>query len=153
MLSTLVAAVGILIVAVYSYGIAQIPVLAIGDPLGPRVFPMLLAGAMLLTTCLLLLEGRKTRDWRAGAEALSVVVRTDFKVVIPAALWLGLYFVAFEPLGYLLATAIFLTGLMIASHRGRRWVAVVTAFGFSIVSYAFFSGVFSVPLPRGIMPI
>ncbi len=153
MLNTLLATVALLVAAIYGYGIAQLPAIAISDPLGPRAFPILLAVALVFTAGLLLAEGRKNRDWQGGIKTLASSLRTDAKIVVPAALWLALYFIAFEPLGYLLSTAIFLLGMMTAVHNGRHSTSIIVALGFAIVSYALFAGVFAAPLPRGILPI
>jgi putative tricarboxylic transport membrane protein len=153
MSSAILGFAAVLIAALYGYGISQIPALAIGDPLGPRAFPTLLLAALLVIAAFLLAAGIPDRHWREQATAFMEFVRTDLRVVGSAAVWLGLYYLAFEPLGYLLSTAVFLSALTLMAHQGRRWAGLVTALSFSVISYFVFTRLFDVPLPRGILSV
>jgi len=153
MTSAILGLSAILIAAAYGYGISLLPTLTIGDPLGPKAFPLLLLAMLVIIAVFLLLEAVRDRSWREQAAAFMAFVRTDLRVVGSAAVWLGLYFLAFEPLGYLISTALFLSGLTLLAHDGRRWAGLVTALSFAAVSYFLFTRVFDVSLPRGILSI
>ena len=65
--------------------------------------------------------------------------------------WTGIYYAAFEPLGYVVSTLIYLLGLMAWFNRGK-WVAnVATAALFAGLSYWMFVAL-DVRLPTGILP-
>jgi putative tricarboxylic transport membrane protein len=142
-----------LIAGLYTLGILNIPLLGFGDPLGPRLLPSFLAGAMALIGVALIVEGRSLsgirEDW---ARFRSYLSGQDFRVVAAATVWTGLYFVAFGPLGYLLSTALFLLGMIGLFHRGSKITGAVVSVLFAAISYALFAGIFAVPLPRGILP-
>ncbi len=143
----------LIIAGLYASGISQIPLLGFGDPLGPKLLPMFLVGALVIVALALLVEGRSV----AGLKDDFIRIRhflgsRDFGVVAAVTVWTALYFATFSYLGYVLATSLFLSGLMTAVHRGRRFVAIAVAVPFSICSYLLFALLFAVPLPRGILP-
>ena len=143
----------IVITAVYLYATTLIPSLEIGDPLGPKAFPRLLGVAMLFGAGMLALE-----IWKRGkASAKPAADEAPFElpvlaVVACVTVWTGLYYVAFQPLGYIVATTAYLLALMAWFHRGK-WVAnALTAALFSILSYIMFVKL-DVNLPRGVEAI
>src|SRR5215210_666269 len=96
----------LILAGVYFYATEQLPSLEIGDPLGPKAFPRLLGIALVLTAFVLLLEilrARKTAPVAASGEAEH---RGTYWVVGAAAGWTLLYFVIFEPLGYVASTSV-----------------------------------------------
>lgn len=155
MTSIILGVFALVIAAAYTVGISQIPLLGFGDPLGPKLLPAILAGALVVVGLVLLAEGRVSAGV-LGKDFLRL--RTfarsrEFRAVAGVTVWIALYFAAFHPLGYILSTAAFLSGLMVTFHTGRRSVALVVAISFSIGSYLLFALLFSVPLPRGILPL
>jgi putative tricarboxylic transport membrane protein len=153
MTSAILGAATLFVAAVYGLGILQIPARVFGDPLGPRVFPLLLLGSLILVAVLLFVEAAKSEAWKGRAAAFVVFARTDLRVVAAAAASLLLFYVAFQPVGYFLSSAVFLTGMMLFFYKGRRWISIVTALSFSLVSYLLFARLFEVPLPTGLSPI
>jgi putative tricarboxylic transport membrane protein len=142
-----------LIAGLYSIGIFQIPLLGFGDPLGPRLFPLILAVSLALIGVVLLIEGRGASGTRADFARLSAYFRhSDFRTAAAVIAWTGLYYVAFKPVGYLVSTTVLLFGLMMAFHHGSRLIGAVIAVLFAAGSYFLFFGLFGVPLPRGILP-
>lgn len=143
----------IVLALLYAIGISQIPLLGFGDPLGPKLLPMFLAGALGIVGLALLVEGRSVAGLSGGFDRFRGFIKSrDFAIVAAVAIWTALYFSAFSYLGYLLSTALFLSVLMALAHRGRRSVAISVALSFSIGSYLLFAQVFGVPLPRGLLP-
>jgi len=142
----------IIIAVVYLYGSTLIAVLEIGDPLGPKAFPRLLAIALLFAAGLLALE-----MWRAKAKNEPRIESRAFEPRVIAVLaavvaWTGAYYLLFEPLGYVIATAIFLLPLM-AFFNPRKWTAnIATAVLFAIGTYWLF-GKLEVALPKGVLPL
>ncbi len=142
----------VLIAVVYLYATTLIPSLEIGDPLGPKAFPRLLGICLLIAAGLLALE--IWRDHKAKvlppAEGELAPWR-HIGVILAVTVWTGLYYVAFERLGYVVATAIYLVALTAWFHRGK-WVANgVTSLLFAGLSYWMFVKL-DVRLPTGILP-
>lgn len=124
----------------------HLPHAAIGDPLGPLVFPSILAASMIACgACLALRPGPRT-----GQPVLSR--RTFPQVLILFALLL-LYSAAILWMGYLLSTFVF--GFIAAFLMGERsWVkgALISA-TFSAGIFFLFVRVLMIPLPPGLLEI
>jgi putative tricarboxylic transport membrane protein len=128
-----------------------LPSLEIGDPLGPKAFPRLLVGALFITAIMILLEILRARKTAPAPASQRPADYGAYMVVAGAAAWTFLYFLVFEPLGYVIATMIYLMVLMAYFNRGK-WIAnVVTSVLFCLVSYWMFKTL-GVNLARGIMP-
>jgi len=142
----------VLIAVVYLYATTLIPSLEIGDPLGPKAFPRLLGICLLIAAGLLALE--IWRDHKAKVPPPAEGEMAPWRhigVILGVTAWTGLYYLGFERLGYVVATAIYLVALMAWFHRGK-WVAnVVTSLLFAGLSYYMFVKL-DVRLPTGILP-
>ncbi|GAB3264132.1 tripartite tricarboxylate transporter TctB family protein [Arthrobacter pigmenti] len=111
------------------------------DP-GAGGYPRLLAGILVVLAIALAFQ-RGTGDplpsrWD-GARILGVVVL------------LLAYTFALEPLGYILATALFLAGTMLLMEIRKILPLLVVPVTFSIVLFFVFYTVFGVPLPRQLL--
>jgi putative tricarboxylic transport membrane protein len=145
----------LILAGVYFYATEQLPSLEIGDPLGPKAFPRLLGVGLVITAVVLLLEilrARKTAPAAAAAPPADPRDRNALLVVAAAAAWTFLYFLMFEPLGYVLATSGYLLVLMMYFNKGKRTANVLTAVLFSVLSYLMFTKLLGVNLARGILP-
>lgn len=132
----------------YFYATSTIQAPELGDPLGPRAFPILLGIALLIAAGLLLVEHLRRRGTATEEEA---PIRWQPKVVFGVSAWLAIYYAVFTTLGYVIATTLFLLPLMAYFNRGR-WVAnASSAVIFSATSYGLFA-VLGVQLPRGLLP-
>jgi putative tricarboxylic transport membrane protein len=142
----------VIIAVLYFYGTAQIPTLQIGDPLGPKAFPILLGIALLISVGLLGVEHWK--DQKAAVQAPaggSPFDRRYVRIIAAVTAWAGGYYLVLEPLGYIVATTIFLLALTAWFNRGK-WIAnVLSSVLFSAGSYFMFLKL-DVNLPRGILP-
>jgi len=142
----------VIIAALYLYGTTQIPTLEIGDPLGPKAFPRLLAVAMFIAAAMLALE-----MWRNKAKNRQPIEGAPFEsrvmvVLAAVSVWTGLYYLMFVPLGYIVATTLFLLPLT-AYFNPRKWLAnVATSLLFSIGTYWLFVKL-DVALPKGVLAI
>jgi putative tricarboxylic transport membrane protein len=155
---------------VYLYSDLHMPVMRSGDPLGPRAFPALIGGGLLFAGALLLVETyRKARAEAAArvpSEAAGVPSeaaprthddirkgRHQTVVLLAMVVWTALYYTAFEPVGYLLSTAVFLGGLLSYFHRGHYRTNILVALGFVLIVDLVFSRLLNVPLPAGILSL
>ena len=149
------AAVAIVGAAAYLLLDWNLPSARIGDPLGPRAFPALIGGGLVLSGLLLFLEiwtkRRRTAD--AVAEPRSAEQKHVALLLLAMVGWTALYYVSFDRLGYLIATPLFILGLLCYFNRRRHVVNLAVAAGFTIVVYLLFSTLLGVPLPAGPLPI
>jgi putative tricarboxylic transport membrane protein len=141
----------IIVAAVYLYATTLIPSLEIGDPLGPKAFPRLLGIALLLSAGLLFLEIWRERGSRPKAGASRDWPPGIVLVIAGVTVWTALYYVAFQPLGYIVATTLYLLGLVAWFNRGKWLANVLSVVLFAMLSYVMFVKL-DVNLPRGMGP-
>jgi len=145
----------LVLAAAYAWATEQLPSLEIGDPLGPKAFPRLLTVGLVICAVVLLLEIIRGRKPAApGAVSMSPgASRTGvFKIVAGVTVWTFLFFLAFEWLGYVLATSIYLLAMFLYFHPGKWKTNVLTALGFAAGSYFMFVHLLGVNLAPGLLP-
>jgi putative tricarboxylic transport membrane protein len=147
---------------IYLYADSQLPLVRIGDPLGPKIFPAIIGGGLLLSGLLLMLETyrKRRRVVSVSAAALSPAPpvpahapqdRQRPGVLLGMLAWTVVYYFAFEPVGYLVSTVVFLLGLLTMFHRKKPRTNLAVALGFTAVIYAIFTQLLHVPMPQGIL--
>jgi putative tricarboxylic transport membrane protein len=140
----------LIVAAVYLYATTLIPSIEIGDPLGPKAFPRLLGIFLLIAAGLLFLEIWKDRK-RAAQAAEPVADWGHVRLILVVTAWTAAYYFAFDRLGYVVASAVYLLALTAYFHKGK-WVSnVLTTLLFSGLSYWMFVAL-DVNLPKGILP-
>jgi putative tricarboxylic transport membrane protein len=157
MVDRIILACTLVLAGVYFWATTQIPSLDLGDPLGPKAFPRMLGVLLLLGALMLffeILRGRRNdkEPGVAGGSQSAAQWAAHHWMVLAVAGWTALYFVAFEPLGYVLATAAYLLALTEYFNRGRRLMNVLTSTLFALGSYLMFTKLLGVNLPPGILP-
>jgi putative tricarboxylic transport membrane protein len=140
--------------------------LQVGDALGPQVFPVIVAICMLCSGLLLAWEcwqKQKTMrqsDRRGISAPLSTSgmaaasrdqARRPTVVLIAMTAWTALYYVAFEPVGYVLSTLIYMSALLFYFHRVNPLINLGYAAAFTTVAYILFTKFLEVVLPSGIL--
>jgi putative tricarboxylic transport membrane protein len=133
---------------VYLYATSTLPAMEIGDPLGPKAFPVLLGILLALAGVLLLFESVGARDAAAAGRAQAP---TRPGMVAAVAIFTMVFFALLEPLGYLIAFTLYLFALMIWLHRKSPLACLATAVLFSIGSYVLFAKALGVSLAKGIL--
>jgi putative tricarboxylic transport membrane protein len=151
----MLAATVIIVAAIYLFADAGLRTARIGDPLGPKAFPALVGGGLILSAVLLVFE---TLVKRRTLEDRTIEPRTkDEKhlvlIMIGMVVWSGLYYYVFETLGYLIATPLFLFGLLSYFNQRKYLTNVLVALGFTGIVYLLFSILLGVPLPSGPLPL
>jgi putative tricarboxylic transport membrane protein len=143
---------------IYLYADSQLPLVRIGDPLGPKIFPAIIGGGLLLSGLLLMLETYRKRHQVVSASvapsplpAHAPVDRQRPGVLLGMLAWTVVYYFAFEPVGYLVATVVFLLGLLTMFHPKKPFTNLAVALGFTAVIYAIFTQLLHVPMPQGIL--
>jgi putative tricarboxylic transport membrane protein len=145
----------LILAGVYFYATEKLPSLEIGDPLGPKAFPRLLGILLVITAGILLFEMIRGRKPARASDVPSrgVTDRTSYLIVGGVTAWTFLYFLVFEPLGYVIATSIYLIALTAFLNRGKWMANIVTSIGFSVGSYVMFVKLLGVNLAPGILPL
>ncbi len=145
----IIGAFMLLLAAVYLYATAQIPTLEIGDPLGPKAFPILLGIALIVAAILLIIETlKKSREPRAEVPRENP---RHLWFIGGVTLWTALYFGVFDRVGYLVATVIYLLVLMAVFNPGKWLANTLTSVLFAVGSYVLFVKILGVVLPAGIL--
>lgn len=136
----------LLVAGGYLYLTEQIPVMMFGDPLGPRAFPRLIAGILVLSALLWVAEALAARRGR-GAETAGPAAPAWLPFAVTA--WFALYVLTLEVLGFVAGSTLFLLGLLTVFHRGRWAINVAVALGMPLCAYLIFTRILSVTLPAG----
>lgn len=145
----------LVLTGVYFWATSQIPTLEIGDPLGPKAFPRLLGGGLIIAAVMLLAEmirAHKSELKSAAREASEPRDIGSYKIVAGVTVVTGIYFVLFEPLGYAVATSLFLLVMTNYFNKRKWWTNGLTALIYGFGSYYAFTSLLGVNLPRGIAP-
>jgi putative tricarboxylic transport membrane protein len=111
------------------------------EPVGPRAFPLLLAGVIALCGLSLLVRGRE----RADPNPPGANIRIAWMVALVAG-----YALIFASLGFIIATA--LMALFVGRLFGGRWHhCLIGGTGLAVGFYLLFDKVFDVVLPTGLL--
>lgn len=162
----IIAVAVIAFTAVYCYGAAQIPLLSFGDPIGPRLFPYLIGGLLLLGAIVLLFETRAPSRRASGAEGPATAepsadgnpesghedrARQVPLLIAGILVWTFIYILGFERLGYIISTTIFLFGLTLYFHPRRWLVNSAVSLLLPAAIYFAFDRLLNVNLPAGLL--
>lgn len=142
-----VAAVGIYMVST-AHTIANIG----NDQVGPRVFPYLVGGLLVITGIGIAISAM--RGFHAepeGGEDIDASASTDWKTLLLIASIFVAYIVLIQPIGYLLMT-MFLFGSIAWTLGAKRWRGLLlTTVLVPFISYLFFTRVLGIYIPNGIL--
>jgi putative tricarboxylic transport membrane protein len=142
-----------LLAGTYLYATYLLPVLKSSDPLGPRLYPVFLGTALFTGVILLLVEtirakrqvNNKKEKSQEGTQGL--IPKTVWGVIA----WTVVFLFIFEPLGYIVATAIYMLPLMVYFNPQKWWANGIISVLFPIGMYMLFSKYLGVILPRGVI--
>ena len=118
----------------------QIPLFP--DPMGPKAFPYMIAGGVIVCALVMILRPDPEADWPPLAALGSIALAT---VVMVA------YAYALKPLGFLIPTAIG-AGILSYQLNPRPGLAVITGLGLSVglfVLFRFLLGLSLAGVPKG----
>jgi len=141
------AALSAIFAVAYIRAASQIVTPQLSDPVGPKAFPYLIGAALLACAVGLFFEGLLLfRGTEPGKERFDI---RDPRWRIAAGVmgWTLLYFLVFDVAGYIVATTVFLFGLIVV-FDGRRLVrSAIVAVTFSAVTFVLFDHYLEVFLP------
>jgi putative tricarboxylic transport membrane protein len=144
----ILAACTLLAAVAYLYATSTLPSLDIGDPLGPKAFPILLGSLLAVAGTLLLREARGKRKPYAGNPPLSA---SRPRAVAGVAIVTAVFFLLLPPLGYLIGFTSYLFVLTLWLHRRNPAACLLVSVIFAIASYLLFVKALGVALPKGIL--
>jgi putative tricarboxylic transport membrane protein len=160
---------------VYLYADMQLPTLEIGDPLGPKIFPALIGTGLFFSGLMLLIStlrashaarsslpgvpfaGAVLQDAGVALNPDSATEPTEEQqrqhsiVLLCMVGWTALYYVAFEPVGYVVATIFYMLALLSYFNRGRHVANLLIAAGFTAIAYLVFGKFLGVSMPQGLL--
>jgi putative tricarboxylic transport membrane protein len=122
---------------VFLFATSQLPSAALGDPLGPRAFPFLIGGLLLIPAVALLTSPQAKTAGNDLAPAIGVWPRL-IKMAGVFAL-AAVFFFALEKVGYVLSTPVFLFALLRLMYGDRYVLNAVVAITFTTVTYFMFA--------------
>jgi len=128
-----------------------LPMSAVQDEVGPRLFPFIVGGVALLSGIVLVL--REIRRPQAEKQPFSFGFGAERRVYVKIFITVGggiLYGLALDPVGYVLSTfgfMLLLTFLVSSRVVQNLLISIV----FPLVTYVVFSNLLSLSLPRGIL--
>jgi putative tricarboxylic transport membrane protein len=148
----LLAVCAVLGALIYLFADAQIPTPVISDPLGPKVFPALIGIGLLGSGLLVYLDSIKKRAVASGESAGSGANPNKPRLLLLAmAVWTVAYYTAFEPVGYILSTVIYLFGLLLYFNPKRYLKNAIISALFTAAAYAVFAKFLGVSMPAGLL--
>ncbi len=143
----------VLIGVAYGWGAWSLPRATFGNPTGHIVYPVLLGVLMTLLGLALVVKELLAKGPRSPKDSprFGTLTRHGREIALTIGASLA-YALAFEPLGYVISTILYL-GAVLFLVNGRIKVArtVIVAVAFSVGVYVLFSVLLGIQLPR--MPI
>ena len=139
--------------AAFLYQALQIRTPQAYSPIGPRFVPMVVTIGLLAFAAILLIRTTWLRDRELAVAARDQDARTHWPTVALVGVALVSYAVALAPLGYLVATAIFVPAA--ARILGSRSVLVDALIGvvLAVAIYFGFTEFLGVRLPAGVLDV
>ncbi len=143
--------ISIVLGLVYSITALRLPRMAMGDRLGPKIFPYFVGIVTIITGIALILQDRDPEKRSKKAEFgfkehknlwLNIVILTI------AGILFGFFI---DELGYMIATALFIFSVSMLINKGKLVQNIVIAVLFSVVTYFVFGVALKLSLPRGII--
>lgn len=132
-----------------------IPKASVGSPSAPAIFPMMCGAALFVGGIWLMVsERKKEKQGEQTVGKLEVrfrgfrAMRFENRMIAISVLAALLYALAFNSLGYVLSTIIFLSILLFALNGRKKWKTnLIVAAVFSIAVYVIFTQFLFIPLP------
>lgn len=141
---------GLIMSAIYGFAAFGLKNPAPSLLIGPTIFPMIITVGTFFFSLLLIAQDYKK-------DAKKNVIKYDSKVLKAMGMYTGvftIYILLFEKLGFLISTIMMLTSLLFILNRGKSQykINLILGFVFPIICYIAFAKIFSISLPRGILP-
>lgn len=136
-----------LIYGIFSYNLKRSPM---GDPFAPSIFPMLLAGGMVVFGVMLMIKSNLTSTKLAFAKIKEKTTANDIlsrKMIVLTVVAAIVYALIFEHLGYVISTFLFVGFIMCVLERKKIVKNLIISAIFSCVVYYVFFYLLGISLP------
>ncbi len=148
--NTIIGITGLVISAIYGYGITNLRNPSEVFMAGTTAFPILITIGAVVFSLIILIRGFVQGD-RADT------VELDPKVLKMMGIYTGIFIIyiwIFNKLGFLISTIFMLTSMLFALNRGKsqRVINIIVGVVFPTICYIVFAKIFTISLPRGILP-
>ncbi|MCT4619979.1 MAG: tripartite tricarboxylate transporter TctB family protein [Marinisporobacter sp.] len=142
----------LIIALIYGFMAYTLPKAAIGNPMAPAMYPLILAGALGVLGIILIIKS----DLRKSIASFEILKkeatdqdRLNAKMITKTCCFALLYTIAFDHLGYVISTFIFLQMMLILINGKEKWkVNTLVALFFSVGIYMIFSKLLGIYLPQ-----
>ncbi|MCF7935295.1 MAG: tripartite tricarboxylate transporter TctB family protein [Synergistales bacterium] len=145
--------IGIALGVLCLIGALNIPEPVMGDALGPKFFPLLVSGGMIIIGIVTWLTD--VRNAGKGHYERTQVITPKWKEVylmIGVTIVIGLvYSMLFVDLGYIISTFIFVGAILSLVNPRRHVMNLIIALVFSVGAYYVFAKLLGLSLPRGVL--
>jgi putative tricarboxylic transport membrane protein len=123
------------------------------NAVGPRFFPYLVGGVMVVTGLVLAaLVVRRGSDAPEEAEDVDPTLPTDWRTLALLIAAFIVHILLLEPLGFVLTEALFFAAAAwVLGARGRLWLTPAVGLVLALVAYLAFSRGLGVALPAGVL--
>lgn len=122
----------------------NIPIGPAYSAVGPKVFPWLISGALIVIGVLLLVEGLTTAE---PPERIEV----DWRAIVIIALGLAAQLLLMKPAGFIIASTVLFVAVARAFGGKRWWLEIVVGLALSAVTQIGFTWGLGLQLPSGIL--
>jgi putative tricarboxylic transport membrane protein len=138
----LLGAVALLLALGLVAGAWQIETGLMLDPLGPRTFPIIIAGVLAIAALYPLLRPDPEPDWPRAGRALEIALAVVVMVV---------YALLLEPAGFIIASTL---AVFVLCWRlgGGPLASIAVGIGVALLIYVVFHLILGLSLPRGPLP-
>jgi len=142
----------ITISSIYIFATLRLPETAMGDNVGPKLFPLLAGCLAFLCGLILLIKDKKLDKSKKEIFHLGLREQKDLYVKIALTICLGIaYGFVLVPLGYVISTAIFMLCIT-RLINGKRWLEnLLISLTFPVITYIVFAILLGLSLPRGLL--
>jgi putative tricarboxylic transport membrane protein len=142
----------IIISSIYLLATLRLPETAMGDNIGPKLFPILAGALAFLCGLILLVKDLRQKKSNKEIFHLGLKENKNIYIKIGITIFLGIaYGFALVPLGYVISTALFML-LVTRLINGPRWLEnLLLALAFPVVTYVVFAIMLGLSLPRGLL--
>jgi len=143
--------ISIVLGLVYSITALRLPQMAMGDRLGPKIFPYFVGIVTIITGIAMILQDRNPKK-RSKKVDFGFKEHKNVWIKIGLLTIAGIVFgLVIDGLGYMIATALFMFFVSMLINRGKLVQNIVIAVLFSVVTYFVFGVALKLSLPRGII--
>lgn len=141
---------------IYTVGAIMMPMASVGNPIAPKIFPLILGiGLTILGSLYTAKEYKHWKEEQASEKMKKInpeeqeIERKTNKLIIFTALAGIAYAVIFEHVGYIISTSLFIGIIMFAINGRKKWMTNLgVAVIFSVAVYMIFSNLLAIPLPK-----